>query len=176
MSRSRSDSKSVTTRRGPKVGALKGFAPAAVVLGVLAVAAASAAAAKPQTINLLEVDTSFVAPGDLVEGQPPKAGQVFVIGADFYKWNGARRGVHYGTLQVVCTLTRVTRNVAWQVCAGAAMLPEGQIALEGVIKQSALFEFPVVGGTGAHAGARGYVRVKAIGDGNKSADTFVITG
>ena len=42
------------------------------------------------------------------------------------------------------------------------MLPAGQIALEGVIKQSALFDFPVVGGTGANAGARGYVRVKSI--------------
>ena len=89
----------VTTRSGQKVGTLKGLALPAVVLGVLAVAADSAAAAKPQTINLLEVDTSFVAPGDLVEGQPPKAGQVFVIEADFYKWNGTRRGVHYGRLQ-----------------------------------------------------------------------------
>ena len=157
----------------------KGLVLASLVLGVLAVAAVSAAAVKPQTINLLEVSTSFVGTGGLDESfsSPPKVGQGFVIGSDFYKWKGTKRGARYGTLEVVCTFTKVGVKPGQEsdFCSGAALLPGGQIALAGVIKQSKRFDVPIVGGTGVYAGARGYVQVKEISD-NNSADTFVITG
>lgn len=159
---------------------MKGVVLASLVLAALAVAATSGAVVKPQTINLLEVQTSFVGTGGLDESfsGPPKVGQGFVLGSDFYKWNGTKRGAHYGTLQVLCTITTVGEKPgqASEVCTGAALLPGGQITIAGVIKQSNLFDLPIVGGTGVYAGARGYVRVKSIGDSNNSADTFVITG
>ena len=151
----------------------------ALVAALVAAVATSAAAVKPQTINLLEVSTSFVGTGGLDESfsSPPKVGQGFVIGSDFYKWKGTKRGAHYGTLEVVCTFTKVGEKPGQEsdFCSGAALLPGGQIALAGVIKQSKGFDVPIVGGTGVYAGARGYVRVKEISDTN-SADTFVITG
>jgi hypothetical protein len=89
---------------------------------------------------------------------------------------GGRR--NSGTLQVICTFTKITGNGAWEVCAGAALLPGGQITISGSIPQGAVFEVPVVGGTGAYAGARGYARAKDIRGENpsKSAATIVITG
>ena len=156
---------------------MRGVASAALVLLALAVVATSGAAAKPQTLNLLEVSTSFVATGGLDENfnVPPKPGQGFVIGSDFYKWNGTKRGAHYGTLQVICTFSKVTGKNAWQVCTGSALLPGGDLSISGVIRQSDLFDVPIVGGTGVYAGARGYVHVKSINR-NNSADTIVITG
>ena len=156
---------------------LRGIVLASLVLGVLAVAAAPGAAVKPQKINLLMVDTSIV-DINVDPNSPPTVGKQFVIESDFYKWNGSKRGAHVGTVQTVCTFTKITGNGYWQVCTGAALLPGGQVTVAGSILQGAVFDIPVVGGTGAYAGARGYVRIKSIGNGNtgKSAATFVITG
>jgi len=154
----------------------------AMVAALVAAVATSAAAVKPQTINLLDVERSFVGTGglDTTFNNPPKDGQGFVLVNDLYKWNGTKRGKHVGTLHAVCTFTAVgdEDGEAMEVCIGAALLPRGQIALAGVIKQSNLFDVPIVGGTGAYAGARGYVRVKSIGGDNSSnsADTILITG
>ena len=160
---------------------LKGVVLASLLLGVLgvqAVAATSGAVVKPRTINLLMVDKSIVDIGVLDPNSPPKVGKQFVIESDFYKWNGRKRGPHFGTVQTVCTFTKITGNEYWQVCTGAALLPGGQITVAGSILQGPLFDIAVVGGTGVYAGARGYVRIKSIGDGNtgKSAAMIVITG
>ena len=65
----------------------------AVVLGVLAAAASAGAAVKPQTINLLEIDNSFVGTGGFnAQGRTaPAVGQGFVFGSNLYKWNGVNR-------------------------------------------------------------------------------------
>ena len=157
---------------------LKGLVLASLVLGVLAVAATPGAAVKPQTISLLMVDKSIVDIGVVDPNSQPKVGKQFVIESDFYKWNGSKRGAHVGTLQAFCTFTRIAGNGAWQVCTGAALLPGGQITVAGSVLQGPLFDIAVVGGTGVYTGARGYVRIKSIGNGNtgKSAATIVITG
>ena len=161
---------------------VKGAVLVSLVLCVLAVAATSGAAVKPQTISLLEVEGSFVGTGGLDENfdKPPTAGQGFVLESDFYKWNGTKRGKHAGTLEVVCTFTKINveQFAASLICTGAALLPGGQITIAGRIKEANLFDIPIVGGTGIYAGARGYVRVKNIGgeNSNNSADTIVITG
>jgi hypothetical protein len=153
------------------VGALVGVAAMFVCVGV------AMGAAKPQTIPLIEVSTAFTPMGGLDASfrSPPKPGQGFVIGSNFYKWHGTKRGALYGTLQATCTFTKVVGNTAWEFCSAGALLPGGSIAVAGVVKQSDLFRIPIVGGTGVYTGARGYVRVKSIGD-NISADTIVITG
>lgn len=154
---------------------LRGVVLTSLVAGALVVATTPGAAVKPQTINLLEVQTSFVPMGGLDEtfSSPPRVGQGFVSESDLYKWNGRKRGAHSGSVQVVCTFTKITDSGAWEICTGAALLPGGQITVAGSIRQGPVFEVPVVGGSGAYAGARGYVRVKDLG-GGKSADTIVI--
>ncbi len=155
----------------------KGLVLASLVLGVLAVAATPGAAVKPQTINLLMVDRSIV-DINVDPNSPPKVGKQFVIESDFYKWNGSKRGAHVGTVQTVCTFTKITGNGYWQICTGAALLPGGQFTVAGSILQGPVFDIPVVGGAGVYTGARGYVRIKSIGNGDtgKSAATIVITG
>ena len=150
----------------------------ALVLGALAVAATQGTAATPQTINLLMVDRSIVDINVVDPSGPPKVGKQFVIASDFYKWNGTKRGAHAGTLQALCTFTKITRNGYWEVCTGVALLPGGQITTAGSVKQGPLFEIPIAGGTGVYTGARGYIRIRSIGNGNtdKSAATIVITG
>ncbi len=117
---------------------------------------------------------------DMTFSSPPKPGQGFVLESDFYKWKGTKRGAHAGTLEVMCTITKVNieKGQVSQVCTGAALLAGGQITIVGRIPQSNEFDVPIVGGTGVYAGARGYVRVTSIGGDNSdnSADTFVITG
>lgn len=157
-----------------------GFVLALLVLGALTVPTTSAAAVKPQTINLLEVQKSFEGTGglDTTSNLPPKVGQGFVLESDLYKWNGSKRGARVGTLQIVCTFTRITGSGWWEVCTGAALLPGGQITLAGSVLQGNLLQVPVVGGTGVYTGAKGYARSKSIGGENsgKFADTIVITG
>ncbi len=139
-----------------------------LVLGALVVAATPGAAVKPQTISLLEVSNSLVGIGglDVTFSSPPKVGQGFVSGSDLYQWNGRKRGAHVGTVQVVCTFTKITANwSAGRSAPAPPCCPEGQITVSGSILQGPQFDVPVVGGTGIYAGARGYVRVKDLGGG-----------
>jgi hypothetical protein len=158
-----------------------------LLLGAAAIVCASvwastAGAAKPQTINLLEVGTVFVGMGglDVNFNVPPKIGQGFVIGSDFYKWNGAKRGARVGTLNGTCTfVTDPTAPGGKTLCTAVANLPSGKITAIGVIPNTKTFRIPIVGGTGSYVGAQGYVEVtNGIGgdDSNKSNDKFVITG
>jgi hypothetical protein len=162
------------------VKGLKRLVSAALVLAVLAVAATPLAAVKPQRINLLEVQRSFVGTGglDTTSNTPPKIGQGFVLESDYYRWDGRKRGAHFGTLQIVCTFTKIGSSGWWEVCAGAVLLPKGQITLAGSVLQGAVLSVPVVGGTGIYTGAKGYARSKSIGGeaSGKFADTIVITG
>ena len=150
----------------------------AVVAALVAAVATSAASVKPRAINLLMVDKSIVDIGDVDPNSPPTVGKQYVLENDLYRWNGSKRGAHVGTLQGFCAFTKTTGNGYWQVCTGAALLPAGQIAVAGSIRLGPLFDIPVVGGTGAYTGARGYVRIKSIGNGStgKSAATIVLTG
>ena len=160
---------------------MKGVASTALVLCALAAVAASGAAVKPQTFNLLEVNTSFVGAGgfDEMGNSPPKIGQGFVLGSDYYKWNGTKRGAHVGTLNASCTwLTAPTSASGKTVCTAVASLPGGKITAVGLTDGNK-FRVPIVGGTGIYTGAKGYVEVtNNLGgeNSNKSNDKFVITG
>ena len=151
----------------------------AAVLVCAAVVVLPAVAAKPQTFSLLEVSTSFVGSGgfDAFGNSPPKIGQGFILASDYYKWNGTKRGAPAGSLNVVCTFVDV--NAGKTVCTAAASLAGGRITAAGLIPDGPKFQLPIVGGTGAYTGAKGYVEVtNNIGgqDTNKSNDKFVITG
>jgi hypothetical protein len=152
-----------------------------VVIGAAMVVGSSGAAVKPQTLNLIEVSTSFAGAGGFDEhgNSPPKIGQGFVGTSTFYKWKGTKRGARFGALNVACTfMTDPTSDSAKTLCTAVATFRTGTLTATGLIGDGASFEIPIVGGTGAYAGAKGYVRVKQIGGENSdnSADTFVITG
>jgi hypothetical protein len=153
-----------------------------VILGASAVAAAQ----KPQTISLFEMDTAFYPTGgwDANSNNPPAVGQGFVSNGTYYKWAGTKRGAAVGRLQVTCTATTaVTFTSAgpngWFHCDATAFLPGGKIEVSGPLSFSAKTNtLPVVGGTGQYVGAQGYVKTTNIGseDSNTSADVIYLTG
>jgi hypothetical protein len=133
--------------------------------------ATSLAAVKPQTINLLEVDTSFTPIGgwDETSDAPPAIGQGFAFGGTLYKWAGARRGKAVGRIAAMCTVVTKTHFL----CHGALFLPGGVLELLAPVslEGNAPLNIPVVGGTGAYAGVQGVMRSTPIGgdDSNKSS-------
>src|ERR1700733_11762333 len=127
-----------------------------VVLGAAVVVGSPGAALKPQTFNLIEVSTSFAGAGGFDEhgNSPPKIGQGFVGTSTFYKWKGTKRGARFGGLNVACTfMTDPTGDSAKTLCTAVATFRGGTLTATGLIGDGANFEIPIVGGTGAYAGA-----------------------
>lgn len=155
---------------------MKVIAVVAVIVG-LAASAVAYGAAPQKKLEVIEVTRAFHGAGGLDENfqTMPKPGQGFVIESDLYRWRGLKRGTHVGTLQAFCTYIGFTGRNGSLVCTGGMTLPAGKITVAGAIRQSDLFEIPIVGGSGAYAGAQGYVRVRSISQ-NVSADTIVFTG
>jgi Allene oxide cyclase barrel like domain len=102
-----------------------------------------------------------------------------VITSDYYRWNGVKRGARVGTLKAVCLfVTQPTSDSGTSLCTGVATLPAGTITVVGLVR-GAKFRVPIVGGTGAYTGAKGYLAITNNLGGpntNKSNDKFVITG
>jgi Dirigent-like protein len=161
-----------------------------VVMAVLAAAATmvtmatSAAAAKPQTISLLEVDNPVVGIGGFPTAfnEPPSAGQGFVVTGILYKWAGTKKGAPVGNARGVCTVTSVnltnTGGTIWTHCDVALSLPTGLIEVSGPLNLVAQANnVPIVGGNSAYVGAQGYVTHKNIGpeSSNNSSDVIHIT-
>ena len=151
-----------------KVVALLG---ALVVMLSIAVTGASGID-RPQTFSLLEVgignDTLL---GGSEQG-PPKPGDGFVSTSGLYKWAGRTRGARIGRDEVTCTFLRVSATEqhfsADAHCTAEAFLPAGTILIEAILHFTdgpGRFEVPVIGGTGAYANARGFVRVRDLGNG-----------
>ena len=149
-----------------------------VVLGVLAAVVAGASAAKPQTISVLEVDTYYAGTSGFDVGLhvwPPLPGQGITFSGTVYRWAGTRRGAPIGHLHAICTVTNGTRAI----CTGALSLPSGSISLLGTTNLNggaSSEDIPIVGGTGAYVGARGYVHSTNLGRTSASADVIHIVG
>jgi hypothetical protein len=148
-----------------------------VLCGALALSvgvATSSGSVKPQTLSLLEVDTSFAPTGGWSEtsGVPPAIGQGFAFGGILYKWAGTRRGKAVGHIAAMCTV--VTKNDA--LCHGSLSLPVGVIELltHFNLSNEGAQDIPVVGGTGAYVGAQGYMRTTPIGGGDSNKSSLVI--
>jgi hypothetical protein len=148
---------------GKRLGLLgAGIAVMALVVGAVSPAlgssnrgAASTASghADKQTIRVLAVFTEFDPNIDV--GAPGfSLGDMVVFSGDL-----RRDGKPVGRVGVVCTFvsTRNTERVEAQ-CPGTAILPGGQITIQGTIVNRALnFTLPITGGSGRYARARGQV-------------------
>ena len=142
----------------------------AALVGMAVGVATSSAAPTPQTISVLEVDTSFTGTGGfpISSNAPPAVGQGFITSGVLYKWAGRTKGAPVGTIRVVCTVTTVnltsSGGTAWTHCDASLFLPGGVIEANGPLNLTAgTNNVPVVGGTGAYVGAQGVVVHKNIG-------------
>jgi Dirigent-like protein len=165
------------------VGRRFALCSAIAVIAAMAVGdVSSSAAPKPQTISLLEVDTSFVGTGGFstTGSSPPAVGQGFVSTGVLYKWAGAKKGAPAGRAQVVCAVTsvKISASLVWMHCDVSVFLSRGVIEVSGPLSLTTESNtVPVVGGTGAYVGAQGTVTHRNI-DGqnsNKSIDVIRLT-
>jgi hypothetical protein len=141
----------------------------AATLGLLAATSASSLSG-PQVFSLLDVTETFQPLSGSSGSQEPQAGDRFVFTDSLYKWAGRERGARVGRLEGLCTVT-VGRPSFRAFCDTTAKLPAGQILSAGFLSiASGRFTLPVVGGTGAYANVRGFVKIRHVGPENEAQD------
>jgi hypothetical protein len=158
-------------------------ASAVIAMFVAALWATSASALNgPKVFSVLEV-RSFEQPmGSFTFEQPPVGGDQFAFRDTLHRWSGATQGGRIGHLQGVGTFVtgfgpRFTKRAVVHFTV-QAYLPGGTVMVEGYGRVNprgpSKYTFPVVGGTGIYANARGQVNVRDIGNGdtNKTNVTF----
>jgi hypothetical protein len=143
----------------------------AALAAVLSIAVSSASAIdRPQTFSLLEIDESDIAINGFDFQREPRAGDGFGFISGLYKWAGTKRGARVGHDEGVCTFLKVSASEqgfsASAHCVASFFLPAGTVLVEGFIRFTegpGRFDVAVIGGTGAYANARGFVRIRDIG-------------
>jgi hypothetical protein len=137
-------------------------------------ATAASAVNNPRVFDLLDAPPGVDQPMGFSFEQPPVGGDRFGFHHTLYKWNGIRRGARVGHLQVVITFVtgfgpRFT-HPALTLIDAQAFLPGGTVMVVGYGRISAdgpsRLTLPVVGGTGIYANARGFIKVRDLGNGN----------
>jgi hypothetical protein len=145
------------------------------VLAALAVVASPASGlTKPTTFSLLDVTESSQTINGFDFQRLPQPGDRFAFTDGLYKWAGTKRGARVGTAEVLCTFTKVAASEhafgATALCTGQFYVPGGSVLAHGFIRLTegpGRFTVPVVGGTGRYADARGYLKIRDLGNGNE---------
>jgi Dirigent-like protein len=146
------------------------------VLMVALSAAQASAISGPERFSLLDVSRNTEEPiGGFRFDRPPVGGDQFTFVDDLYRWAGTKRGAHVGYVRGLATFVTGFgsdfSHDATVFFSAQAHLPGGTLMLEGFGQPHAngpsRFVFPVVGGTGIYANARGTVTVRDLGNGNQ---------
>ena len=153
------------------------IASAVIAMFVAALWATSASALNgPKVFSVLEVRSIEQPMGSFTFEQPPVGGDQFAFRDTLYRWSGAKQGTRIGHLQGVGTFVtgfgpRFTKRATVHFTV-QAYLPGGSVMVEGYGRVNprgpSKYTFPVVGGTGIYANARGQVNVRDLGDGDSS--------
>ena len=149
----------------------------ALTLLAVGIAVSQASAVNgPQRFSLLDVSRNVDEPiGGFRFDRPPVGGDQFTFIDDLYRWAGTKRGVHVGYVRGLATfITGFGDDFSRKALIffnAEAYLPGGSLLLEGFGNANpngpSKFVFPIVGGTGIYANARGTVAVRDLGDGNQ---------
>lgn len=136
----------------------------ALLLGSFALTTASAADKDRADFWLRAVSNQFENIDVGTEGE--SLGDYFVFSDDLY-----RQGRLVGTLEGQCTVTRIDEEAGafHQQCLVTALLPEGQLTVQGAIVFEAesdvdRFTLAITGGTGRYDDAAGQVHVRFVSD------------
>lgn len=137
----------------------------AMVGAILVLISSTSAVTKPETLVLLGLPDRFEPIEGFSETGPPAVGARVLITERLRELNGGKAGARVGRTEVLCTVIgtwgKSHRSPAY--CTAAYFLPAGQILVAGFgpspVGPSGA-KVPIVGGTGAYANARGYVKVR----------------
>jgi hypothetical protein len=157
------------------------FGLPALLAAVVVLVSPASALTGPQTFSLLSVESpNGVEIGGFGFQRAPVPGDRFAFTDQLYKWAGAKQGAQVGRDEGLCTFTKIDTSGGFRAtaqCTASFFLPAGQIVVSGFVHFTDAplnFAVPVIGGTGAYANARGYVRIRDIGgqDSGKSNNVF----
>jgi len=144
-----------------------------IALGAAAVLGASAAtSAQPrstaQEFSLLEIAGPSKGLGGFHFQHEPRAGDQTAQTDRLYKWVDGKRGTRVGRVEMIFTTkTDFTRKGATGLVTAQAFLPGGSLFVQGYAHfgpSDPPTAFPILGGTGTFATARGYVVSRQSGD------------
>jgi hypothetical protein len=151
-----------------------------VAAGAVSTVPASAVT-RPQVFSLVDVgetQTPLDPGATLSETELPRLGSRFTFTDGLYKWAGRKRGARVGRLEGICTFTKIEPRVAVTTfCTASWFLPAGRILGQAFIRFSedaSTFRVAVIGGTGAYAGARGFVKVHDLRSGNSNNEFHLL--
>ena len=148
---------------------------ALIVVSAAVWATSATAISSPQTFSLLEVSSNDAPPlNGFVFDRAPTGGDQFAFVNNLYKWAGTKRGARAGHDKGIATfLTGFGPDFSHKATAlfvAQAFLQGGTILIQGFGQINpngpSKYTFPIVGGTGKYANARGYLNVRDLGDGN----------
>ena len=137
-------------------------------------ASSGSAITAPSHFSLLDVAGNNTPPIDgFTFNRPPVAGDRFEVRDTLYHWKGTKRGARAGFVEGVATFlsgfgSDFSRR-ARVLFTVEAHLNGGAVIVEGIgsvnPRGPSRFTFPITGGTGIYANARGYVTVRDLGTG-----------
>jgi hypothetical protein len=152
-----------------------------LVVAVIAVSvglwtSSAMALTSPRVFSLLDAPPQVDQPMGFAFNSPPVGGDQFAFHHTLYKWAGVKKGARVGHLQVVVTFVtgfgpRFSHQ-ALVLISAQAYIPGGSVMAHGYghlrADGPARLTLPVVGGTGLYDNARGFVKVRDLGNGNIS--------
>ena len=147
----------------------------ALASGVAVGATSAGSVSPPQVVRLLEVTGPQHGLNGFHFQRPPRAGDQIAQTDSVYEWTGGKRGARLGRVALIITSkTDAGRNGAVGLVVAQAFLPAGSLFAEGYARlggPQAPSTFPILGGTGTYAAARGYVVSRPVGE-NKTMLVF----
>jgi hypothetical protein len=143
------------------------------VLVALGVGAAGATDGT-RTLRFLDVGSQNVpAINGFTFDRMPRPGDQFAIQDNLYKWAGSKRGALVGHVLGIGTFQNASNTGGTVLFVAQAYIPGGSIDVQGYGRVSfrgpSKFTFPITGGTGMFASARGWITVRDIGNGDNSS-------
>jgi hypothetical protein len=129
---------------------------------------------KPEVVSVLVLPEGFTPLTADFDVTRFKAGDSFGFVGGMYTWAGMKRGTRTGHIEGSCQIVSAVAatGAGTLYCASTALLPRGRILFQGHAPLGSLKTFPITGGTGRYANARGWVRIKEIGFSGKTANVF----
>jgi hypothetical protein len=147
--------------------ALLCIAIVALASGAAVGATSAGSVSPPQVFDLLEVNGPQHGLNGFHFQRPPRAGDQIAQTDPLYEWTNGTRGARLGRVELIITSkTGVSRNGSVALVVAQVFLPAGSLFAEGYARfgnSQAPSAFPVLGGTGAYATARGSVTSRALG-------------
>ena len=154
------------------------------MVAVTVFATTAGAIDSPQTFTLVEVSLpkNDRPLGDFSFDRPPAPGDRFTTTNALYRVNGAKRGARVGRAQVMHTfVTGFGRNFSHKATVlflAQLYLPGGTLLLEGYGQVSpdgpSRITFPVIGGTGKYANARGSMNFHNVGESARRLEIHLV--